>query len=166
MTFLQIKRNKICWLQMSLFLRAPQGHIATSKSAWSLCAHSRTSSHFTSSIIDSLLWWGKAHCACLADWLAGWLGVWGADMWLLCFPSALRCRRGPRQETAGQEPAVGTGHCSVSTIAPFVVIDWTCLMCWDQLSGHICACPTPQTLETDENVYTRGWRWFWCHGGI
>lgn len=64
------------------------GHMAGRKGVCSLCARSRTSSHFTLSIIDGLLWWGKAHCAWLAGWLVErWvrLGVWGADMWLLFF---------------------------------------------------------------------------------
>lgn len=29
----------------------------------------------------------------------------------------------------------------------FLVIDWTCLMHWDQLSGHRCVSPTPQMKQ-------------------
>lgn len=83
-------------------------HKTTWKSVCSLCAHSRTSSHFTSSIIDGLPWWAKAHCAWLAGWLAcwlaGWLGVWCADMWLLfclCPPVQTRSAGG-RQRVRNQ----------------------------------------------------------------
>ncbi len=148
-------------------VKTSQGHMAAWKGVCSLCAHSRTSSHFTSSIIDGLPWWGKAHCACLAGWVVGCVGCWHVAP---VFSAALRCRWGPWWETGGQEPAVGeavgTGAGQAAVRHPwwrFLVIDWTCLMHWDQLNGHRCADPTPQTLETDEGVYTEGWRWFWCH---
>lgn len=148
-----------------------QGHMAAQKGVCSLCARSRTSSHFTSSIIDGLPWWGKAHCACLAAWLDGWMGgcLGGWLCWHVAPVFSGVCGR--RRE--GQEPAagevVGTDAGQADFRHPrwrFSVIDWTCLMHWDQLNGHRCASPAPQTHEADESVYTEGWSWFRCHLGI
>lgn len=109
------------------------------------------------------------------DWLAGWLSVesaWACEVLTCgsCFSAALRCRRGPQRETGGQEPAVGeavrTGAGQTAVRYPpwgFLVIDWNCLMHWDQLNGHRCADPTPQTPEPDESVYSECSDWFWCH---
>ena len=82
-------------------------------------------------------------------WLAdGWVG---ADMWLLFFPlpSGADGVRGWRREVRNQLWARRGGK-QAQVRPPLgisVVIDWSCLMHWDQLSGHRCGNPTPQTLR-------------------
>lgn len=129
------------------------------KGVCSLCARSRTSSHFTSSIIDGLPWWGKAQCACLAGWMDGWMAGWVV---------VLKCGscffRGPRTETGGSGTSCergggnrrGSGRRSAPTMA--------CLGDWLDLPNALGPIERSQMCEPRPSD---AWsRWKCLHWGL